>query len=270
MITRSRGAFRAIHAASHPAHLPAVRLRRNLGEQLKHTRQSRGISLAQASAHLLMSTRQLIDLEDNRGGAFHNDGFRLRAATAYSEWLGVTDIFDSADDDVPTEAFSALRTPFRYRPTMRMAALALSAVAVGIIGAAFLAHRAVVPPGPSTGQAVPVAHSAAPTPAPAAQAPPPAQGTATPPATATPLLLVQVDRSTWLFARFADGSVLEMAVEPDTPFELPSDPIYLAIGAEHGLLLQGSRVVRLDAWASKGVIRLNRTAVDEALQRLRT
>ena len=241
----------------------------DLGERLRNTREGRGISLAQASAHLLMSTRQLIDLEEDRSGAFHNDGFRIRAATAYSEWLGVTDIFDSASNDVVTESLSTLGTSIRHQPTMPMAALALCAVAVGIVGIGLLARRAVQP-GLVAGQASLLAHTAGPPPAPEAQPPLPPQRTPTTPVTSSPLLMVQADRSTWLFARFADGSVLEMAVEPDTPFELPSDPVYLAIGSEHGLLRQGGRVVRLDAWASKGVIRLNHTAVEEALQRLRT
>ena len=211
----------------------------DLGERLRNTRQGRGISLAQASAHLLMSTRQLIDLEENRDSAFHNDRFRIRAATAYSEWLGVDDILDPEDHDVHAEAFSALRTSIRHRPTIRMAVLALSAAAVGIIGTALLARRAV-PTALPTGHTVSMAHSAAPAPTPQAPLPPPR--TVAAPAAATPLLLVQTDRATWLFARFADGSVLEMAVEPDTPFELPSDPVYLAIGSEHGLQIGRAHV----------------------------
>lgn len=251
------------------------RLRPGVGAELRAARLARGLEISEVAAQVMLSTRQIADLESEPSGAFYNDGFRIRAAHAYAQWLGLPDVLLPGSEPAVTAsalpAVSDAGTKIGRWPAVVAAAVLLligGYVASRNIGAREADH------GPSDARA----------PIPAASVPAPmASGPSAPPQFALTAeewseadldrqndqsLVLSVSAPSWLFVRYADGQTVERQLESGEAFPVTRELAYLALGTERAELSQGGRTRRLDAWASQGQIRINRTALDQILSTL--
>lgn len=247
-----------------------------MGAELRAARVSRGLAIGEVAARLLLSTRQIADLEGEPSGAFYNDGFRLRAAQSYAQWLGLPDVLVGGDEPAVT-APAQPPVARSVEPKSARWPAVVAGVAVLAIGA-FVAWRTVgLRPTADGAHETLAPLPAAPVPAPITSGPlaPPQfaltaeeWSAAAVDGQADQSLVLSVSAPSWLFIRYADGQTVERQLESGEAFPISRELAYLALGTERAELSQGGRTQRLDGWASQGQIRINRTGLDQILATL--
>ncbi len=261
------------------------RLRPGVGGELRAARLARGLQLSDVADQLLLSTRQIAELEMEQTGAFHNEGFRLRAAQSYARWLGVPDPIEGGDEP---EAVAPEVTHPVDQPTARarwpiVVVVGLVVLLVGYVITRRVSGRQQTDRGAEAQPVLPAVSVPAPVPAPA---PTPAQSAPEAPAPpqfaitaeewrdvsgaqrAGQSLQLTVSAPCWLFVRYVDGETVERQLESGEAFPLKGEPAYLALGIERAELSLGGRIQHLDSWASQGQIRINRTGLDQIVSAL--
>lgn len=226
-----------------------------LGGLLSAARRSRGMSIADVGAKLLLAPIQVSALEDVRADAFYSAAFYATALRKYAAFMGL----DAADAErilvrpaapVATPAFkrgrrsigaSLARVPRPSKRVMLGAGVLVTAVAGGLLVAA-VRERAASKPAPATsGNGVAPAAAlpppSIPVPAPAQpdtvvrgddQARPAVVPVSTSPQTSVGH--VRVGQPTWVFVRFATGTTLERMLGGGEELVLQDVPTYIAVG----------------------------------------
>ncbi len=232
-----------------------------LAELLSARRRSRGLSIQDVGARLLLASAQVSALESVRADAFYSAEFYATALRKYAALMGL----DAAELDRilvrpeppasapvfkrgrPSLGVSLARVPRPSTRVMLGAGLLVTAVAGGLLVAA-VRERAAAKPAPSTSgntgtPATPLEPVPPSVPAPAAE---PATGEPDAVASAadavTPAMIpvstspqgsvgrVKVGQRTWVFVRFAGGSTLERTLGGGEELVLTNVPTYIAVG----------------------------------------
>lgn len=249
----------------------------DIGAELARVRVERGLTCAQVSETLLLSTRQVKALEEVEFAAFHNPTFHLNALRKYVAFAGL-------DASLVNRVASALARPDPVlsagrsdepagddarRGLVLVGSIVLLA-AVVVAGGYFLWRRDVTGPRP---QAAP-ARLEAPPPAvvpaadPAPTEPPPAPPAAGVPAAAssTAVGAVRVQHPTWIFVRDADNNVIEKTLVEGESFDFETQPTYLAVGTTAAELTISGRSIDVAPFVTNGQIRIRAGDFDALVQ----
>lgn len=263
----------------------------DIGAELTRVRVARGLTLAQVSEQLLLSTRQVKALEEVDFSAFHNPTFHLKALRKYVAFAGIdTTLLNrvaaavARPEPVLTAAVAdePLADDGSRRGLVVVGSILLVAAAVAA-GGYFLwlrdttrpvatsttAHAEPVPSAPPP--PVAVAQSAVVTAAEVApvevSAPVEPAGNA-PPVGFTPAAFgsVRVLHPTWIFLRDADNNATEKTLAAGESLEFETQPTYLAVGSPDVELTIAARTVDIARFVQNGQIRIRAGDFDALVQ----
>ena len=246
-----------------------------VGRLLAHQRRQLGVSLEDATRQLLLSKSQIEGLERGEPGAFYNPQFYRQALRKYAAYLQVALPELPATTEVAAPVLAPALPAEHFEPPSRTHVyLAVAAGLIVVVGGAgwFIARAAgrapatvatVVTAG-ATGRPVEIPADI-PTDTPAA---PPAPPVTTPgpsldvpqaqEVAASAVGILTVDDPSWVFIRYADGSVVQRAVNPGEQLALTQRMVYLAAGTRTVHVTVADRMIDTRPFVTdKGEVRVS-------------
>jgi cytoskeleton protein RodZ len=247
-----------------------------MGERLRAARVEQGLSSDEVARRLLLSNGQIAGLERGDSHPFYSARFYHQALTKYARLVGIPmsglppeprPIAEAPVTAARPATFSrpakAAAGPWRSRTTPIAASIVLAASAVGG-GYLWAMYRRAPTPATTHIEAPPPAPLAPPGPLPAPETPAPVAENvvAKQPATTRGAIgTLQFNADTWVFVRYADGTVVERKVTAGLSYAIEADPTFLIVGSTDATLSVRGRPVDVARWIRDDQIRIGKSAL---------
>lgn len=258
----------------------------SLGRLLAHQRLTLGISLDDASRHLLLSKSQIEGLERGDPAAFYNPQFYRQALRKFAAYVNVALPEEPTVADLPAPVLAPPPPPTQFEPPSRVPVyLTIAALLLVVVGgagwllarsgggeatseAAALAAvrvttipadvRAEIPAAPAAPPAAPGLSLDVPQEQQESAAAPATPTAVVEPASASAVGMLTVDDPSWVFVRYVDGSVVQRGINPGEQLALTQRVVYLAAGTRTVHVTVADRMIDTRPFVTdKGEVRVS-------------